>query len=185
MPGLKGLGLAWALEPSQFDIPPMSCKWLCGSGAIEPTGNIQWPTPDARKARLRVRISMSTDFFDNPRFSLGELILSGTNSFAISETTRRIIETWATPRANRPAYGQLRKQAPQAVTYSNLCLCSGRGWALFQDFLVVSLLPRLGKRSGRLGAPPTPLVSHEGARHSMHGPSSIQCAVQQRRGWGH
>jgi len=64
-------------------------------------------TQDARKNKLVARLSITGSRLHHDTFCLGETEIQGTDSFAVRDATERIIEDFATPRKDPPAYGSL------------------------------------------------------------------------------
>ena len=60
---------------------------------------------DASKGKLLLRVSVSNELLENQRFTISLMNLTGTDSFAVRDTTELAINRWATPRLDVPAWG--------------------------------------------------------------------------------
>ena len=82
---------------------------------------------DASEGKILVRVSVSNDQFENQRFSISYADLTGTDAFAVRDTTALAIDRWATPRMNIPSWGNQKvlkiKKQPQIDQKAKDSLC--------------------------------------------------------------
>ena len=63
---------------------------------------------DASEGKLLVRVSVSNRQLEGSRLTISYVDLSGTDAFAIRDTTEKAIDRWATPRFKVPSWGSMQ-----------------------------------------------------------------------------
>ena len=68
---------------------------------------------DGRNHRLLMRLQGSSVLFEKFSFTVGQVRLSGTDSYAVAATTMSLLRKFATALRNVPPYGGIRGELPQ------------------------------------------------------------------------